>query len=225
MVELKSLLQRGEAVLAVSLGGFAPTAVDVVARHGAGVLFIDCERSPISIDQVQILARCASASGIASLVRVESRDPAIVIRYLDCGVDGIVAPQIENAAQCDSLVDAARIQTRGQVDRLAFVAQIESVGGIAALDEIADHPGVDAILIGPNDLSHSMGFVGDTSRPELVAAVDGVAARLAGKRKPFGLPANAANIRGWRGKGASLFYITLDQLLGQGMKTLKEEMS
>lgn len=220
MREVKSLLRLGETVVAVNPGGFAPTVVDTIARAGADVLFIDCERTPVSIDQAQILARCARANGISAILRLESRDPAVVIRYLDCGVDGIVAPQIESAAECDALVSAIRVQTRGGEERITLIAQIESTAGIEALDDIAGHPGVDAVLIGPNDLSHSMGFVGDTSRHELVAAVEGVASRLAAMGKPYGLPANASNIKAWRGKGACLFYVTLDQLVGQGLNTL-----
>lgn len=217
----KARLQAGGTVIAVNPGGVSVPAADMLARLGADCLFIDCERTAVSVDAVPAMARAAQAGGISAIVRSESRDPAILTRYLDCGIDGLVLPQVESAAECAMLVATARAATKGREDQLLLIAQIESVGGIAALDDIATAPGIDLVLIGPNDLAHSMGFLGDTSRPELKQAVDDCAARLVAHGKAFGLPVTAATIAAWRGKGASFFYTSLEGLLAPSLSALK----
>lgn len=221
----KARLRAGGTVIAVNPGGVSVPAADMLARLGADCLFIDCERTAVSVDAVPAMARAAQAGGISAIVRSESRDPAILMRYFDCGIDGLVLPQVESRAECDMLVATARAATKGREDDLLLIAQIESVGGIAALDAIATAPGIDLILIGPNDLAHSMGFLGDTSRPELRQAVDACAAALVTHGKPFGLPVTAATIADWRRKGASIFYTTLEGLLAPSLADLRKAIA
>lgn len=217
----KARLRDGKTVIAVNPGGVSLPTADMLARLGADCLFIDCERTAVSVEAVPAMARAAQAGGISAIVRSEGRDPAILTRYLDCGVDGLVLPQVESRAECDMLVAAARTATRGREGDLLLIAQIETVAGIAALDAVATAPGIDLLLIGPNDLAHSMGFLGDTSRPELQAAVSDCARRIAGHGRAFGLPVTAGAAAGWRSQGASFFYTGLEGLLAPALAELK----
>jgi 4-hydroxy-2-oxoheptanedioate aldolase len=217
----KARLTAGLTVITVNPGGVSVPAADMLARLGADCLFIDCERTAISVDAVPAMARAAQAGGISAIVRSESRDPAILTRYLDCGIDGLVLPQVESAEECAMLVSTARAATKGREGDLLLIAQIESVGGIAALDAIATAPGIDVVLLGPNDLAHSMGFLGDTARPELRQAVETCATRLIAHGKPFGLPVTAGTIADWRHKGARFFYTSLEGLLAPALADLR----
>src|SRR5690625_2984201 len=194
---LKRAIQQGEPVLAVNPGGVAPPVVDMLAACHADALFIDCERTPVSIESVHLLARCAQARGMGALVRSPTKELAQLIRYFACGVDGLVLPQVEHAHEVSTLVEAARVATRGNEDKLLLIAQIESTGGHNALDELMALPGIDAFLVGPNDLAHSMGFAGDTRCPEVIAAVDDITSRLVQAGRPFGLPVTADNADDW----------------------------
>lgn len=218
---LRRAMVEGRPVLAVNPGGVALPVVDIVARHGAGCLFIDCERTAISVDAVPMLARAAKAAGMASLVRCESAEAAILLRYLDCGVDGLIVPQVESGAICDRMEAVARQFTKGRPESVFLVAQIESVAGRDKLAEIAGHPAIDCILIGPNDLAHSMGFSGDTSRPDVQDATRAIAAAVVALGKPFGLPVTTENAGEWVGRGARLLYTTLDQFIGPSMRDLR----
>jgi 4-hydroxy-2-oxoheptanedioate aldolase len=218
---LRRAMAEGRPVLAVNPGGVALPVVDVVARHGADCLFIDCERTAISVDAVPMLARAAKAAGMASLVRCESADAAILLRYLDCGVDGLIVPQVEDPAICDRMEAVARQFTKGKLESVFLVAQIENVAGREKLQEIAGHPAIDCILIGPNDLAHSMGFSGDTTRSELQTAVREIAADVVALGKPFGLPVTTQSAGDWVGRGARLLYTTLDQFVGPSMRDLR----
>ncbi len=220
----KTAIAEGRAILAVNPGGVAFAAVEALAACGADCLFIDCERTAISIESVPPLARTAQALGMSAVVRVPTKDPALLTRYLDCKVDGIVLPQVESAAEAAALVATARTATKGRETDLLLVAQIESIAGHRNLEDIAGVPGIDLILIGPNDLSHSMGFLGDTSRPELRAAVDDIIERLAALGRPFGLPATAATAPDLVRRGATFVYATLEGLLRPGVSELRRAM-
>lgn len=225
MNPLRRRIGAGEPVLAVNLGGNAPALVDAIARHGADCLFIDCERTAISIESVPLLARAAKAAGMASVVRSESADASILLRYLDCGVDGLVVPQVESPEICARMGLVARQFSKGDPAKVFLVAQIESVAGQARLAEIAGHASADLVLIGPNDLSHSMGFGGDTARPELGAAVEAIARDVASLGKPFGLPVTTETARDWVGRGARFLYTNLEQFLAPSMRAMRGAMT
>lgn len=225
MNPLRRRIDGGQPVLAVNLGGHAPTLVDVIARHGADCLFIDCERTPVSVDNVFVLARAARAAGLSSVVRSESAEASILLRYLDCGVDGLVVPQVESGEVCDRMGAVARQATKGDPARVFLIAQIESVAGRERLADIAGHPHADLILIGPNDLAHSMGFAGDTSRPEVKVAVDATARDVAALGKPFGLPVTTETAPAWIGRGARFLYTTVEQYVAGSMRVLREAIA
>jgi 4-hydroxy-2-oxoheptanedioate aldolase len=213
----KDRIGAGRAVVAVNPGGVALPVVEAAAALGAGVLFIDCERTAISVESVPALARTAQALGMSALVRSPSHDPALLTRYLDCGVDGLILPAVESAAVCAMLLDTAATAAGRRAADLLLVAQIESVPGLERWDEIAAAPGIDLVLIGPNDLSHSMGFRGDTGRPEVVEAVAALAARLRAKGRAFGLPVTPDSAADWVSRGATFLYTTLQTLLAPGL--------
>ena len=216
-------LGDAQPVLAVNPGGMALAAIDAVAAHGAEALFIDCERSPVGIAEAAWMARAARAAGLLVLLRTESDHPEVVTRYLDCRIDALIVPQVESRSACDRLAGLGAVHA-ASAPRTALVAQIESRAGHDALDAIATAPGIDAILIGPNDLAASMGRPGQPRDPQVEAAVADIAARLAALRMPFGLPVDASSARDWSQRGARLFYLSLPQLLGLGLATIRKAM-
>jgi 4-hydroxy-2-oxoheptanedioate aldolase len=205
-----ALLGPGDALWAVNPGGASLDVVDMLARAGATCLFIDCERTAIHIESVTALVRCAHSHGMAAILRSESAQPEILVRYLDRGIDGIVVPHTE------AIGEVVRYVTRGQRERFFAIAQIESRAAVANAAALAACRSVDGFLIGPNDLAHSLGFAGDTTRAEVTAAVDSAVAALQQQQRPWGLPAQAANARAWAERGAQFLYATLDQILRAG---------
>lgn len=211
-----SLLGRGAAVWAVNPGGASLDVVDLLARAGATCLFIDCERTAVHIESVTALTRCAHSHGMAALLRSESMQPEILVRYLDRGIDGIVVPHTETVAQLQAIGELVRYVTRDRPEQVFAIAQIESQLGVDNATAMAACRSVDGFLIGPNDLSHSMGFAGDTQRPALAAAIDGVVAALQQHGRAWGLPAQADTAARWAQRGAQFFYGTLEQIVKAG---------
>jgi 4-hydroxy-2-oxoheptanedioate aldolase len=220
-----ALVEQGAAVWAVNPGGASLDVVDALARAGARCLFIDCERTAVHIESVSALVRCAHSHGMAALLRTESAAPAILVRYLDRGIDGIVVPHTETVAELDAIAEVVRYVTRGRPERVFAIAQIESQPAVANVAALAACRSVDGFLIGPNDLSHSLGLAGDTARPEVAAAVDTVVAALQRQGRVWGLPAQCDTAARWARRGARFLYGTLDQILSAGYAPMAQAVT
>lgn len=212
----RPLLAAGSPVWVLNPGGASLDVVDMLARAGVRCLFIDCERTAVHIESVTALVRCAHSHGLAVLLRSETMAPESLVRYLDRGIDGIVVPHTETLAQLQAIGEVVAYVTRGERERIVAVAQIESAAAVANAEALAGCDAVDAFLIGPNDLSHSLGCAGDTGRPEVIAAVDAVVATLQRQGRAWGLPATADSAGRWGQRGARFLYGTLEQIVKAG---------
>lgn len=215
-----ALLAPGAAVWAVNPGGASLDVVDMLARAGANCVFIDCERSAIGIESVTAMVRCAHSHGMATLLRCESAQPELMVRYLDRGIDGLVVPHTETVQELEAIGQAVDYVTRGQRGRVFAVAQIESRGAVENVDALAACTAVDGFLVGPNDLAHSLGLAGQPDHPAVVAAVDTAVAALARHARPWGLPAQAGSAQTWVQRGAQFLYAPLEQILNAGWAPL-----
>ena len=177
-------------------------------------------RTAVGIESVTALTRCAHSHGMAAVLRCESKQTETLVRYLDRGIDGIVVPHVDTVVELQAIRDVVDYVTGGMPERIYTVAQIESAAAVANVDALAADDAVDAFLIGPNDLSHSMGWRGDTRRPELQSAIDGVIDRLQARGRHWGIPASAGSAGALRGRGARLLYATLEQILNAGWRPM-----
>src|SRR5262249_48490120 len=157
----------------------------------------------------------ARAGGAASIVRIPSNDVGWVKRVLDSGAEGIILPRSYSAREAADFVSACRYPPLGargfgprrplqywrlgqpeylqQANRDVLVAvQVETVELLAQLDEVLKLEGLDSLVLGPQDLSGSMGRLGDTTHPEVIESMKTVAskAKAAGKFIGSGLGAS-----------------------------------
>jgi 2-dehydro-3-deoxyglucarate aldolase/4-hydroxy-2-oxoheptanedioate aldolase len=143
------------------------------------------------------------------LVRCPWNDSVWIKQILDLGCDGIIIPQIQSAAAAKQAVQACRYPPQGirsvgvaraqqyglnlqpYVDHadadLTVILQVEHLDGVAQIDAILDVAGFDAILIGPYDLSASMGLVGQVSHPDVQAAIEKIKAACRRREIPIGI--------------------------------------
>lgn len=222
---IRSLLSAAGAHWMINPGGASLDVVDALARAGARCLFIDCERTAVGIDSVTALVRCAHSHGMAVVLRCESKQPELLVRYLDRGIDGIVVPHVDTVPELVAIREVVDYVTRGAPERFFTVAQIESTAAVSNVAALAAADAVDGFLIGPNDLSHSMGFRGDTRRPELKAALDAVIHALQARQRWWGIPATAETTSDYQARGARLLYGTLEQILNAGYRPMAEAVA
>lgn len=207
-----------------------------MALAGFDWLTIDAEHGAIGIESVQVLMQAMSRTDTVPLVRVGGSDRSIVTRVLDAGAEGIVFPMIlseEDAlkavrsvkfppqgtrgvglARAHGYSEAGRDEyLRNANEEILIVVQIEHITAAKNIDRILAVDGIDAVYIGPSDLSASMGLLGQCEHPSVLEVIDRVraAARRAGI--PLGIPANKTEEVGARiSEGYQFIQVGVDEL-------------
>lgn len=213
-------LRDGATVIAVNLGGRNPDVMGALARGGAHIAFIDCERTGIGLDAATDLIRAARVAGLSPMVRSWSRDPAVLVQYLDRQVDGLIIPHVDTAAQAEEAVEVVRYACGDQAHEKSVIVQIETALAVSHLDELLRVEGIDAFLIGPNDLAYSLTGRRGANTPEVVAAVEKVSIRLRAEGRRFGMPATWRDLAQFRARGATLLYFPIEWLLDRALAEL-----
>ncbi len=192
-----ALRQLRVGKLAVGLGLRQARTVDIaqIAKTaGFDWLFIDCEHNSMDTDMAAQIAAASLAVGITPVVRVAGKEHWLSSRMLDNGAQGIVVPHVETALEAKRIADHCRFPPIGHrsmgggLQQLGFapvpvgeaarivneetlvVVMLESPQGIANCEAIAAVPGIDALLIGTNDLCFEMGIPGQFNDPRVAEA-------------------------------------------------------
>jgi 2-keto-3-deoxy-L-rhamnonate aldolase RhmA len=199
MPRFRAKLAGGQFCLGIGIT-FSDPAVTEAIGPSVDFVWIDLEHNPISLESLQGHLIAARACQTAALVRVPSCDTALLKRVLDTGAPGIIVPQIVSADEVRQVVAACRYAPEGSrgygprrpsnygrdggIDymrranqELFVVVQIETAAAVNDIDRILDVPGLDSLVIGPNDLAGSLGHVGQVDHPEVVAAIETVIAK------------------------------------------------
>lgn len=213
-------LRDGKLVISVNIGGRNPDVMSALSSAGAHVAFIDCERTGIGLDAATELIRAARLSGLAAIVRSWSKDPAVLVQYLDRHVDGLVVPHINTAQDAADVVELVRYACGAKAQDKTVIVQIETVEAVKNLNAILAVPGVDAYLIGPNDLAYSMIGQRGARTEEVLAQVERLCIQLKGAGKRFGLPADWSQLQEFRQSGATFLYFPIEWLLTKAVKDL-----
>jgi 4-hydroxy-2-oxoheptanedioate aldolase len=193
MTEIGTVIALGDAA-AVEL---AAAPLDLV--------WIDLEHGALDVRDVQVAAIAAQSTGCAVHVRLPAGDSDRLGAVLDAGVDGVVAPRMEDPEEVAALVARLRYPpagVRGYGPRRAgdygrwpddalvrCTVQIETPVGVERAAAIARVPGVDGLVVGCADLGLALGVPGDLTAPSLRDAVDVVAAAAAAAGLRFGIAA------------------------------------
>lgn len=219
--ESQRRLRERHPVVAVNIGGRNPDILKTLAGAGADFAFIDCERTGIGLDAATELIRAARVARLTSIVRSWSKDPQVLVRYLDRDADGLVVPHIDSAKDAADVVELVRYACGDAAADKTVIVQIETVDAVRNLDEIVAVPGVDAYLIGPNDLAYSMTGRRGAQTPEVLATIAEVGNRIRAAGRPFGMPASWQQLQAFRQAGATLLYFPVEWLLQRAMGELR----
>jgi 2-keto-3-deoxy-L-rhamnonate aldolase RhmA len=214
-LDFKTRLKRREVLLGpiVTLG--STEVAEILSKAGFDWLWIEMEHAPNGLARVQEMIQAAGGR-VPCLVRAPWNDAVWIKRILDTGCDGIVIPQIRNAAEAREAVSSckyppdgtrsvgiARAQGYGMTlqdyiehanDRLITVLQAEHIDAANNIESILDVSGFDALLIGPYDLSASMGIKGQISDPDVQEAIRKIKAACSDRHIPIGIFAVDAEV-------------------------------
>jgi len=240
---IKHRLANGETVVGCFIRYPSATLAEYVSLGGWDFVVFDAEHGSLQPRDVEELSRAAELHGVTPMVRVTTNDAPTILRFLDAGAHGLQVPWVNSGEEADAAVRAAKYLPRGSRglaatraagfamntsiaeyvrranDETLVVVQVETAVGVDNVEEIAAVDGVDVVFLGPTDLAHSLGHVGDAGHPEVQQAMDRVAGVVAASGKALGIfvsdPAAAAT---WRNRGARYLATGLEPLLRHPME-------
>ena len=189
---IRKRLRAGETLIGSWINSGSPVIAELMATTGFDFLCIDAEHSAVDLPQVQQMFQAMHSGNpsCANVVRLHGVDYSLVKRYLDAGADGVIAPLVMSRADAELLIEATKyppmgnrgvgfcranqygLNVKSSVDSAnenVFVAvQIEHVDAVGCIDDILDVEGIDAVFIGPYDLSASMGLTAQFDHPDYI---------------------------------------------------------
>lgn len=193
-IQLVEALKNGTRVYGTCVTSEAAHWAGAAASSGMDFVFIDTEHIPLDRRKLSQMCKSFNMLGIASVVRIPSPDPFEACKVLDGGASGIIAPYVETVEQVKQLVGATKLRPlkgqklqtlleTGEIEETTreylaarnkaniLIINIESQPALDNLDALASVEGLDCFLIGPHDLSVSLGVPEDYDNPIFEEAV------------------------------------------------------
>ncbi len=243
---LKKKLQNGELVLGTALN--APTAQVAVStsRSGVDFVWIDTEHSPYGSEALDAIPTLIRQQGVAPMIRVAWNDPALIKKAYDVGAVAVMVPQVNTAEEAARAVQYARYPPLGQRgispswpivagedwsnviktanEETVLILQIESEEAYRNLDAIAKVPGIDVLLVGPMDLSASLGLITQMGSKEVQSIMQEIPRRLQGSGIVTGTTLESiSELQQKRDWGYR--FLNIGSPLGYGVRVVKEHVT
>lgn len=196
MPSLKTRINNNELTVG-SWVTFTDTSIaEIMAKAGFDWLVVDMEHSAITLNEAQQLVQVIDLCGVPPLVRVEENNPTIIKRVMDAGAHGVIVPMVNSRQEAIAAVGAVKYPpvgkrpvglSRAQGYGVTFdqykewvskesivIVQIEHITAVENLEEILTVDGVDGFIVGPYDLSASLGNPGDFNCFEMKSALENI---------------------------------------------------
>jgi len=212
MPRLKSTWTEGGAALGLRLSSDSASVAEIVATQDVDYINIDMQHGLIDYSGAVDVMRAVSATEATITCRVPWNEPGIIGKVLDAGAMGVIIPMVNTVEQAEAAVAACRYaplgsRSHGPIraarvngpdypatanDRVACIPMIETTEALSNLDDILDVPGIDAVYVGPADLSLTLGLppAGDHDDASFNEALDVIVAACTKREIIAGIHAN-----------------------------------
>ena len=207
--EWKRRLKAGEFIHGGHVFLPNPAMAEAMACFGYEYLWIDAEHGAYDKNDILAHITAVNGAGAGAFVRVTANDPTIIKSVLEMGPNGIIAPMVCSAAEAAAFVSACTYPPKGSRgfgprrairygtisnaeylatidDSLVKIAQIEHREAVENIDSILEVPGIDSVVVGPFDLSGSLGILGQILHPDMQAACRRIVERCKAHKIPCG---------------------------------------
>jgi len=197
----KRKLRAGQPAYGVLSTSADPQLAEMFGLAGFDYYMLDTEHGLMDAAQVVDVIRACERVEMTPMVRIGSKDPKLVLPYLDAGMMGVMMPGLETSDEIKMLIDAVKYPPLGKRgmgitrasgyiavgqeatdfinfsnEQIMAIPQFEDAALIDRFEEMICQPGVDAVVIGPRDLSLNMGFPDGPNHPEVQEMIDRVVA-------------------------------------------------
>jgi 4-hydroxy-2-oxoheptanedioate aldolase len=235
--DVRQKLATGNPVLGTGMFTREPFVAQSIYQTGADWVWIDQEHQPVGTESVGTICVQGRQNGSAPVIRVPWNNPGDIKKAYDVGAVGVMVPQIDTADDAKNAVSWAKYPPLGMRgiapyfagylglsdqdiidnanDETILMLQMESVEAYENLDEILAIPGYEVLLVGPTDLSASLGVNGDIHNSKVENIMSDVAQRIKGTGKylatTFG---DVDDCRRWIGEGYQMMNVSSTLALG-----------
>jgi len=190
---MKKRLSQNELTVGSWITLAHPAIAEIMAKSGFDWLAVDLEHSVITIREAEELIRIINLSGVVPLVRLTSNDPNQIKRVMDAGSHGVIVPMVNSVDDAEKAVKAVKYPPAGnrgvglsraqgygttfqeyltwQKEESIVIVQVEHIDAVNNLEAIFSVEGVDGYIIGPYDLSGSLGVPGQFEHPDFLKAM------------------------------------------------------
>ena len=192
-MNLKERLKKRELTIGSWITIGHTVVAEIMAKAGYDWLTVDMEHSAITLDIAQDLIRVIDLCGVVPLVRVGENDPNLIKRVMDVGAHGVIVPMVNSKEDAEKAVASVQYPPKGfrgvglaraqkygadfegykkwNEQESIVIVQVEHIEAVENLEDILSVGGVDGFIIGPYDLSGSLGVPGQFDHPEVISAL------------------------------------------------------
>ncbi|MFQ5881036.1 MAG: HpcH/HpaI aldolase/citrate lyase family protein [Candidatus Methylomirabilales bacterium] len=196
---LKRLLRNGEVAIGTMVVHLrTPTIAQMLKTAGFDFIFIDCEHGGFGVEAMADLIQAARGVGFPPIVRVPRLEPQTLAHPLDLGAAGLLCPGTETRQDAELIIRSTKYHPRGERgmslrnvhtafakgkgeeitrrlnEETLIILQVETARGVDNLEGLVTVEGVDAVFVGPNDLSQTLGVPGEIHHPEVTKRIERV---------------------------------------------------
>ncbi len=240
---LKQKLEAGE-VGVIANGPNNSDTCDFLGQLGFDAAFVDFEHGGVSWSELSDISRACEIWGMASVVRVNRLDEALILRTLDQGASGVFIPHVITADDARRAADACRYPptgTRGVAggrraygvsdyfkradDEVQCLALIEDFDAIANLPEMVKVEGMDVYYIAPSDMAASMGHTGNPAHPDVQSAIETAIKTVVDAGRIAGTLVNDSNADRFIEMGAKCLGVPWPAWVAEGTAKFLERVS
>ena len=190
---LKDKLKNRELTVGSWITIGSTVVAEIMAQAGFDWLTVDMEHSAITVEIAQELIRVIELCGVVPLVRVGKNEPNLIKRVMDAGAHGVIVPMVNSREDAEQAVRSVKYPPQGfrgvglaraqkygddfegyrqwNEKESIVVVQVEHIDSVNNLEDILSVEGVDGFIIGPYDLSGSLGVPGQFDHPDVVEAL------------------------------------------------------
>ena len=214
MNSFKEKLKTGKHLIGFEIDLADPCIAEMVGNLGFDYLWIDTEHEAMDYETVLMQIIACKAAGTASVVRIPFNETYLAKRVLEMGPDGIIFPMVNSAEEAEAAMEACIYPPDGKrgfgprrccqygaenmanyikesSDRMARFIQIENVAAVNDLERILRVPYIDGIIVGPCDLSGSIGHLNDLFHPDVLNLIDIIIRKCKEANIPVGVAVGA----------------------------------
>ncbi len=249
--KVKAKIAEGELVVGTSVSLVDPVVSEILCNCGFDFIWIEGEHGVATKKDIDLHIMAVRGAGVAPFVRIAWNDPVLAKPILDMGPAGIIFPFIKTVQEAKLAVSSCKYPPKGirgfgpirantysTMDNKEYlelakkepwvILQVEHIDAVNNLRGILEVEGLDSILVGPMDLSASIGLLGQTRHPKVLKLLDKIAQECNKAKIPFGtsIGFDNENVSDWINRGVD--WLALDDdftyLVNGGKKCIKDTL-